>query len=183
MSDPVSDPGPAGGRPPVEVRRSARRTRTVSAYRKDGRVVVLVPARLSRAEEERWVERMLERLERSERRRRRTDADLEARADALASTYLPDGVRPTSVRWVATMSTRWGSCTSGTGEIRLSDRLRTMPTWVQDYVLVHELAHLVHPDHGTDFWALVDAYPRAERAQGFLEGVGHAERDAADPSG
>ncbi|GAB3991094.1 M48 family metallopeptidase [Nocardioides marmoraquaticus] len=174
----MSGDATAAGRPEVEVRRSARRKRTVSAYRKDGRVVVLLPARLSRAEEERWVERMLERLERSERRRRRTDADLDARADRLAAAYLPAGVRPTSVRWVATMTTRWGSCTSGTGEIRLSDRLRTMPTWVQDYVLVHELAHLVHPDHGADFWALVNGYPRAERAQGFLDGVSHAEREA-----
>jgi predicted metal-dependent hydrolase len=160
----------------VEVRRSKRRTRTVSAYRKDGRVVVLLPDRLSKAEEAEWVETMLRRLERSERRRQRSDDDLVRRAEELAAAHLPDGVRATSVRWVDTMTTRWGSCTTTTGAIRLSERLRTMPSWVVDYVLVHELAHLVHPDHSPAFWALVDAFPRAERAKGYLEGVSHAER-------
>lgn len=160
------------------MRRSARRTRTVSAYRKDGRVVVLVPARLSRAQEQEWVETMLRRLEQRERRgTRRGDAELEARAAELARTYLPAGVRAGSVRWVDTMTTRWGSCTSGSGAIRISDRVREMPAWVVDYVVLHELAHLVHPDHSRDFWAVVDAYPRAERAKGFLDGVAHGQRE------
>lgn len=166
--------------PEVEVRRSKRRTRTVSAYRKQGRVVVLIPDRFSAAEEAEWVRTMLGRLERSERRRHRGDDDLERRAAELAATYLPAGTRATSVRWVGTMTTRWGSCTAGSGEIRLSDRLQPMPGWVVDYVLLHELAHLVHPDHSPAFWALVDAYPRAERAKGYLQGVASVE--PLDPS-
>ena len=166
--------------PPVEVRRSRRRTRTVSAYHRDGRVVVLIPDRFTRAEEEEWVGTMLRRLERSEKRRHRSDDQLLRRAHELAAEHLPAGTSPTSVRWVTTMTTRWASCTTTTGEIRLSERLRTMPAWVVDYVLLHELAHLVHADHGPRFWALVDAYPRAERAKGFLEGVSHA--DAAGPT-
>ena len=65
----------------VEVRRSRRRTRTVSAYRQDGKVIVLIPARFSRAEEAEWVETMVARLE-GQRRRGRTDADLERRGRA-----------------------------------------------------------------------------------------------------
>lgn len=167
--------------PEVEVRRSRRRTRTVSAYRKEGRVVVLIPDRFTRAEEAEWVATMLGRLERSERRRHRGDDELERRAVALAAQYLPPGTRATSVRWVGTMTTRWGSCTATTGEIRLSDRLRRTPAWVVDYVLLHELAHLVEPNHSRAFWALVDAYPRAERAKGFLEGLASAE--SAGPPG
>ena len=49
-----------------------------------------------------------------------------------------------------------------------------MPDWVLDYVLVHELAHLVVPGHGPQFWSLVDRYPRTERARGYLEGVAAA---------
>jgi hypothetical protein len=57
------------------------------------------------------------------------------------------------------------------GTIRISARLRGMPSWVLDYVLLHELAHLLQPRHGPQFWALLQGYPRTERARGFLEGV------------
>ncbi len=70
---------------------------------------------------------------------------------------------------------RFGSCTPALGTIRLSDRLRKYPEWVLDYVIVHELAHLIHPNHSADFWAAVNAYPLTERARGFLIAVGLAE--------
>ncbi|MGA8211501.1 MAG: M48 family metallopeptidase [Nocardioidaceae bacterium] len=155
----------------VEVRRSRNRRRTVAAYREEGRVVVLLPARFTRAEEREWVATMLARLERSERRRRPGDAALARRAADLSTRHLEGRAAPTSVRWVDNQNTRWGSCTPGDGSIRLSTRLRGMPSWVIDYVLVHELAHLLEPGHTAVFWAWVDRYPRAERAKGFLEGV------------
>jgi predicted metal-dependent hydrolase len=161
-------------RPEVEVRRSHRRTRTVSAYRKDGKVIVMIPARFTRAEETQWVDTMLGKLARSEQRGRRTDEQLMRRARELSREYLRGSVAPTSVRWVTNMTTRWGSCTTGDGTIRLSDRLRTMPGWVIDYVLLHELTHLVEPGHNARFWQWVDQFPRAERAKGYLEGVAAA---------
>jgi predicted metal-dependent hydrolase len=161
-------------RPVVEVRRSHRRTRTVSAYRKDGKVVVMIPARFTRAEESEWVDTMLGRLARSEQRGRRTDEQLMRRARELARDYLLDKVTPASVRWVSNMTTRWGSCTTGEGTIRLSDRLQPMPTWVIDYVLLHELAHLIEPNHDARFWGWVDRFPKAERAKGYLEGIAAA---------
>jgi predicted metal-dependent hydrolase len=89
----------------------------------------------------------------------------------LAVRHLDPSVEPTSVRWVDNQRNRWGSCTPADGTIRLSRRLVGMPDWVIDYVLFHELAHLLVPGHGPEFWALVARYPRAERARGFLEGV------------
>lgn len=171
-------------KPVIEVRRSPRRRRTVSAYRDGERVVVLIPARFSRAEEREWVDRMLERLNARERRRRRTDDDLAARAERLAQRYLPDhptAARPASVRWVRNQSGRWGSCTPSDRTIRISHRVRQMPDWVIDYVLLHELAHLVVPCHDTAFWALVARYPKAERARGYLEGIAAAAVLDADP--
>jgi len=156
------------------VRRSRRRKRTVSAYRRNGKVIVMIPDRFTRAEEAEWVNTMLDRLDRSEQRRRRTDDQLMLRARELCGDCLEDKVEPTSVRWVANMTTRWGSCTTTTGEIRLSDRLQPMPAWVVDYVLLHELAHLLEPSHNKRFWHWVDRYPKAERAKGYLAGVAHA---------
>ncbi|MBA9007517.1 MULTISPECIES: M48 metallopeptidase family protein [Thermomonospora] len=160
--------------PNVEVRRSARRQRTVSAYRDGDKTVVLLPSRLSKAEEERWIATILQRLAERERRRRPSDAALLARAQELSRRYLNGSARPVSVRWVDNQRSRWGSCTPDDGTIRLSTRLRGMPAWVVDYVLVHELAHLLVPAHNSRFWALVANYPKAERARGYLEGVAAA---------
>lgn len=165
----------AGARKPVvEVRRSQRRRRTVSAYRDGERVVVLIPDQFSRAEESEWVDRMLARLAAREGRLARTDAELHQRATRLIGLYLPEHGRqavPSSVRWVTNQNGRWGSCTPADRTIRISHRLQDMPDWVIDYVLLHELAHLIVPSHNASFWALVCRYPKAERARGYLEGV------------
>jgi predicted metal-dependent hydrolase len=160
----------------VEVRRSKRRRRTVSAYRDGDRIVVLVPASLTPAEEAEWVRTMVERIERAEKRRRLTDEDLLARGRSLSDEYLGGLAAPESVRWVDNQHTRWGSCTPGDRTIRLSVRLQGMPGWVVDYVLVHELAHLLEPGHDAAFWAWVDRYPQADKAKGYLEGWSAAAR-------
>jgi predicted metal-dependent hydrolase len=165
---------PAGNDHVVEVRRSVRRRRTVTAYRELGRTVVLIPAAFSHAEERRWVAQMVAKLQTREERRRRSlggDEELMSRAAALSAAHLDGAAIPASVRWVDNQQRRWGSCTPADRSIRLSSRLRSMPDYVVDYVLVHELVHLIEPGHDDRFWALVARYPRAERARGFLEGV------------
>ena len=163
--------------PPVEVRRSRRRRRTVSAYRNDdGTIVVLLPARMSKAEEQEWVATMVARLERSERRGRPSDEALSRRAETLSQRYLEGLARPVSVRWVDNQQHRWGSCTPADKTIRLSHRLQGMPSWVIDYVLLHELTHLLEKNHSKTFWLMVDRFPKAERARGFLEGVALAAK-------
>ncbi|MCX4780936.1 M48 metallopeptidase family protein [Streptomyces sp. NBC_01264] len=160
----------------VEVRRSARRRRTVSAYREGDRTVVLIPARMSEAEEQRWVGVMLDKLAAQESKRTLGDAELAERAGRLSEQYFGGRARPRTVRWVTNQNTRWGSCTPAEGSIRLSHRIQAMPEYVVDYVLLHELAHLLVPGHGPRFWELLEAYPRTERARGYLEGVVAAER-------
>lgn len=164
----------------VEVRRSARRRRTVSAYRDGDKIIVLVPATLSRGEEARWVEEMVGRLERSEARTRPTDEQLMARAHQLNDEIFGGLAEPATVRWVENQRSRWGSCTPGDRSIRLSSRLQGMPTWVIDYVLVHELAHLLVPGHDDEFWAWVNRYDRSERARGFLLGWSSQEGGSTD---
>ncbi|MBV2353156.1 M48 family metallopeptidase [Streptomyces sp. J2-1] len=182
-----SQPPSGSGTSAIEVRRSTRRRRTVSAYREGDRTIVLIPARMSKAEEKRWVTVMLDRLAAQESRRKLGDSDLGERAGRLSAQFFGGRARPASVRWVTNQNTRWGSCTPAEGSIRLSHRLQAMPEYVVDYVLCHELAHLLVPGHGPDFWKLLESYPRTERARGYLEGVAAAERlpgaaDAAEAS-
>lgn len=167
-------PAPESALDDVVVRRSARRRRTVSATREDGRIVVSIPASFSKEQEEQWVRTMIDRLRRKEQRARVGEGELMARARTLSQTYLEGAARPASVEWVGNQNTRWGSCTPSTGAIRLSDRLRSMPSWVVDYVLLHELAHLIRAHHDDEFWHLVERYPRTDRARGFLDGWSYA---------
>lgn len=162
----------------VEVRRSKRRKRTVSAYLDGDVMVVLLPDRMTQAEERHWVAEMERKLQRSERRKqspaRRSDDALSHRCSELSTRYFDGDTNPVSVRWVSPMRTRWASCTPSEGTIRVSERLREVPAWVLDYVLVHELAHLVVPGHNTEFWQLCARYPKTERAIGYLEGLAAA---------
>ena len=155
----------------VEVVRSARRRKTISAHRVADRIVVHVPARMSRAEEAQWVDRMVRRVLAGQQRNNLGDDELMQRARVLADKYLPSPVRPVSIRWVDNQQSQWGSCTPADRTIRLSRRLVGMPDYVVDYVLLHELAHLLVDGHGPQFWAALAGYPRLERARGFLEGV------------
>lgn len=114
---------------------------------------------------------------RLERRYRSESVDLEARAQRLSKRFsLPNA---SSVVW-ADQRSQWGSCTPTTGEIRISNRLAAYPPWVLDYVLVHELAHLVEANHSPAFNALVNAYPLAERARGFLMAVSFGDTGIID---
>jgi predicted metal-dependent hydrolase len=64
------------------------------------------------------------------------------------------GITPRRITMKDT-SSRWGSCAPDRS-IALSWRLVMAPTFVQDYVVAHEVAHLRHMNHGRQFWALVD---------------------------
>lgn len=162
----------------VEVVRSARRRKTVQARQVGDVLRVSIPASMTATEEAHWVERMQQRFE---RRARSAQVDLTARAAALASRL--DLPRPASITWVDNQQRRWGSCSPHVGTIRISTRLAGYPPWVLDYVIVHELAHLVEPRHDARFWALVGRYPKTERARGYLiaKGVEGDEEDQ-DPA-
>jgi predicted metal-dependent hydrolase len=148
---------------PVEVVRSRKRRKTVQAVVTDGTIRVHMPAWMSKRDEAEYVEALVARIE---KKYRSEHVDVDARARQLARTYrLP---LPRSVRWSDIQKARWGSCSTDTGDIRVSRRLADWPGWVLDYVLVHELAHLVEANHSPAFHALVARYPKAERAMGFL---------------
>ena len=173
---------------PVVVRRSARRRRTVTAWWEQGAVVVAIPGHFTAAEEREWVAKMVAKLQSKGRRPGarapgRTDAELMERARELSHRYLDGRARPETVRWVRNQNSRWGSATPARGSIRLSDKLKGMPEWVVDYVLLHELAHLLEASHNARFWGLLEVYPDLARAKAFLQGVSFAGSRGLDRDG
>lgn len=152
---------------PVTVVRSQKRQRSSSARLVDGRIVIRVPAWFSVAQEDEVVRELVRKVE---RRHASASIDLTKRAASLARELgLPV---PAEIRWVDNQGARWGSCTPRAGSIRISSRLSKAPAYVLDFVIVHELAHLVEHGHTTAFHAIVDRYPKAERAKGYLEAIG-----------
>ena len=69
------------------------------------------------------------------------------------------------------MTSRWGSCQTKTGRICINVRLAAYPPQCLEYVVVHELCHLLEPGHGPRFWALVDGFlPTWREAKALLKG-------------
>jgi len=153
----------------VEVIRSPRRTRTISAERRGGKLLVRIPARMSEVEEREWVGKMVDRVLAKERAAElNAGAALERAAARLNDRYFGGRLRWSSIRYVTNQGMRYGSCTPSDGTIRISHRVAGLPDFVRDYLVMHELAHLEEHGHGAGFHALVDRYPLAERARGYL---------------
>jgi predicted metal-dependent hydrolase len=153
----------------VEIQTSKRRRKTATAFWQHNRIVVVVPAHLRGRERAEMVDWLVERVRAKRPGTGSSDEELYARAVELADRYV-NGERPQTIRWVTNQSRRWGSCSATTRDIRISHRLKSVPNWVLDAILVHELAHLVHPDHGPRFRQLADRYPRQREAALFLDG-------------
>jgi predicted metal-dependent hydrolase len=164
--------------------RHPRARRYVVRVRADGSVRVTIPRWGSKreavafAEQQRgWIEKQLARLENERPEPREELSDEETRAlRTRAKKELPDrllqlasalGLRVARVS-VRNQQSRWGSC-SPNGHICLNWRLVTMPEWVRDYVIIHELMHLKRLDHSKKFWKLVAAAcPQYQEARAWL---------------
>ena len=156
----------------IRVIRSARRRKTIQARKYQDTIEILAPAHASDEDLKPHIDKLLKRIERHEQARHLSDQDLEARARQLNHDYFEGRLRWHSIRWTTNQNHCHGSCTSGHQTIRISHRLSKMPRFVLDYVLVHELAHLLEPNHSKAFWQWVNRYPRTERARGYLMAVG-----------
>ena len=162
--------------PTVEIRVSKRRRKWIAAHWEGDTIVVTVPARTSKRERAQHAEELAARLIADREKKRPSDAQLMQRALDLARLYLDGRAEPAAVNWSPRQRGRWGSCSPGERTIRISELLKDVPPWVLDSVIVHELAHLLHNDHGSDFRALVARYPRLAEADAFLAGIEHGMR-------
>jgi predicted metal-dependent hydrolase len=166
----------------ILVIRSTRRKKSISAYRQGGRIVISIPARLTKADERAIVPEMIAKIRSQEADRTPGEADLLERIDQLLSELAPEIVeRPISVTW-RSMRERWGSCTSVDRTIRISDRLKLAPAYALDYVLFHEAIHLQHFDHGAEFTEILARFEDSELASAYLDGYEAAERSLLPPT-
>jgi predicted metal-dependent hydrolase len=149
---------------------SRRRRRTVAARLRAGVLELLVPDWMPHVERERWAEKMRIRIAKRMERAQPSDAKLATRAHVLNDRHFGGRLRWTSIAF-AEMSHLWGSCTFTTGAIRIATRAVFLPDWVIDYLVVHEMAHLVQSDHGAAFHELENRYPLTERARGYLMAI------------
>jgi predicted metal-dependent hydrolase len=165
----------------ITVVRSAQRQKTISMELRDGRYLLRAPARLSEAEVRGLAERLLHRHA-ARRRRQELNGDdaLRQRAEEMNARYFEGRLRLASIGYVTNQRGLYGSCTPARTTIRISDQVATLPEWVRDYVIMHELAHLVEPNHGPRFWRLVNRYPLTERARGYLMALGLTEGPLED---
>lgn len=160
----------------VEVRRSKKRTRSVAAWRESGRLIISVPARMSRKEIDHHILELTSRIISAEKVM--GDEELIELSDQLISRYLQpefSDLKPVSITWSARQKELHGSCTSVDRTIRIAKRLATAPEYVVEVVLLHELIHLLHHDHNKDFYQLVKRHPRYVEAEAFLAGMSYAD--------
>ncbi len=100
--------------------------------------------------------------------------ELEKKAQGFNQKYFQSRLNWQRIYYSPNQNSRmFGNCNVKNKTIRLSSRLLKMPKFVHDYVLIHELAHLRIAKHGPGFWRLVNQYPKAERAKGYLMAVCH----------
>lgn len=177
--DDLTLPGISEGE--ILVIRSTRRKRNISAYRQGGRIIISIPARMSKADEHAIVPEMIAKIRSAESARTPSEQHLLERTNELLTALAPEiTLRPTSINW-RPMRERWGSCTSVDRTIRISDRLKLAPEYALDYVLFHEGIHLQHFDHGAAFTEVLARFEDSELASAYLDGYEAAERALAEP--
>ena len=164
----------------VEVKRSKRAKRNVTAYRDNDKTVVTVPTRMAKRDIDAYIIELVSRLD-DQDERNSSQESLEQRARVLSKKFLGQDLFethkvPVKIRWVTNQNSRWGSCTPAEGAIRLSHRMQRMPGYVIDSVIVHELIHLLVTDHSPAFYELMKKFPHHEKAKAYLDGYSHAQQ-------
>lgn len=165
----------------IKIVRSRRRRRTVSARIVDDMLLVRAPMAISGEDLERTIADFKSRFERKKiKQELDRNQDLVQIAAKLNEKYFGNQLKINSVEYVIGQNSRFGCCNYRSANIRISHRIGAMPAWVRNYVLIHEMAHLIEPNHSKAFWAIVYRYRLAERARGFIMAAGQALVDKKD---
>ena len=165
----------------TKVIRSQRRRRTISARVVDGKMHIYAPVGTS---DEKLAEVTRNFKRRFEKRKLKEELNLKENlnevAQKLNKKYFGGRLKIGSIEYAANQDKIFGSCNYRKGTIRISHRLTKMPQWVRDYVIVHEIAHIIQPNHSKSFWEIVSRYKLAERARGYLIAKGFEQEAESD---
>ena len=157
----------------VKIIRSQNRKKTIQARMIGETLEVHLPLGLHSEKERKIIEEMKEKIEKKKQKKQINKDDYPVqRFNELNKEYFYGKLKVNSIQFVTNQKRVNGSCTPNKGTIRLSHKLLEMPKWVLDYVIMHEMTHLVHPDHSREFWNKVAEYKLTERARGFLMAKG-----------
>ena len=157
----------------IKIIRSHRRKRTVSARMDKDVLLVHAPLMISHERLGRIIDDLRSRFE-----RKKLKEELERKQDlseitaALNQKYFDNKLKINSIAYTHNQNRQFGCCSYREGDIRISHRVGLMPKWVRNYVLVHEMAHLIVPNHSKAFWEIVSRYKLTERARGYLLAAG-----------
>jgi predicted metal-dependent hydrolase len=167
----------------IEIIRSDRRKKTIQGRQDGNKLKIYLPSGLTKQEEAQWIEKIKAKVDKKRFKNELNDDQyLQNRFNEFNNKYFGGHLSINSIRYVTNQNTRRGSCTPAKGTIRISHKLAGMPKWVLDYVIMHEMSHLVYPDHSKRFWKKVNEYKYTERARGFLICRGLEDTNGPDKS-
>lgn len=157
----------------VKIIRSRRRKRTVGARMIKDTLLVSAPLMISQQHLDKIVEDFKVKFERKKLKqeldRKQSLIDI---ARKLNEKYFENKLKVNFIEYVTDQNSKYGCCNFRDGRIRVSHKVGLMPEWVRDYVVIHEMAHLIEPNHSKAFWEIVSRYRLAERARGYLMAAG-----------
>ena len=153
----------------VKIIRSPRRRRSVSARLVNDLLLINAPLMLPQERLDKIVSDFKFKFA---RKKLKTELDKEKNlsdlANALNERYFDNKLKIESIEYATNQNSRFGCCNYRTAKIRISHKIGLMPKWVRKYVLIHEMAHLIEPNHSRAFWDIVCRYKLTERARGYL---------------
>ena len=170
----------------VKVNFSQKRIRTIGAKMVGDTMHINAPAGIPQERLQRVIDKFKIRFEKQKLRQElnKTPETLQEIAQRLNNQYFSGKLEIKSIEYSVNQDRIFGICNHRTKNIKISYRLKEMPDWVRNYVIIHELAHIIEPNHGENFWNIVNRYSLSERARGYLLAKGlesnESEKDVED---
>lgn len=157
----------------IKIIRSVRRKKTVAARLAKDTLFVNAPVSISEGQLYKIIDKFKARFERKRLQEElNKNTDLMAQAISLNKEYFDNKLKINKIEYAGNFNGKFGCCDYRRAYLRISHKLSVMPAWVRNYVIIHEMAHLIQPNHSRAFWDIVGRYELSERARGYLMAVG-----------